>query len=157
MPPRPFKRTVTPAHKRMPDYKTGRPTLYRPEYCDMVIEHMGKGHSLTAFAGLIRVNVDTIYEWQARRPDFSEAVTIGRAARVNALEHRAFNVKNGGEAAIAIFALKNADPNEYAEVRKLTVEHNVTARQMTTEQLREIVARRHAPLIEHDSEEDEKT
>lgn len=143
-----FQRTRRPAH-RLPGYKTGRPSLYRPEYCDMVIEHMAKGHSLTGFAGVIQVNLDTVYEWQTKHPEFSEAVHIGRSARVNALERKLLSADKSAQAATSIFALKNACPDEYAEVRNLKVEHNVKLEQMTNEQLREIASRRKQLTIEH--------
>lgn len=115
----------------------------------MVIEHMAKGHSLTGFAGVIQVNTDTIYEWQTKHPDFSEAVHIGKAARVNALERKLLSADKSAQAATSIFALKNACPDEYAEVRNLKVEHNVKLEHMTNEQLREIASRRKQLTIEH--------
>lgn len=51
----------------------GRPTLYKPEYCQMLIDHMANGDSLTDFAALIDVHIDTIYEWAKVYSDFSEA------------------------------------------------------------------------------------
>ena len=58
----PFKQTTVPAHLKHPG---GRPSEYRPEYCEMVQEHMAKGKSLTAFAGSIKVSAFTVYEWIA--------------------------------------------------------------------------------------------
>ena len=63
-----------------PTPKMGRPSLYDPKFCDMVVEDMGQGYSLTAFAGLIGVNRSTITEWMNAHPDFSAAVTRGKAA-----------------------------------------------------------------------------
>lgn len=51
----------------------GRPEKYRPEYCDMVIEHMEKGFSFESFAGVVDTCVDTLYEWGKRYPEFFEA------------------------------------------------------------------------------------
>ena len=60
--------------------KLGRPTLYRPEYCQMLIDHMSKGHSLESFGAMIRggVDKDTIYEWIKKHPDFSVAFREAR-------------------------------------------------------------------------------
>lgn len=55
----------------------GRPTLYKPEYCEKLIEHMAEGLSYEAFAGAVRVSVDTLYQWEKDQPDFSEAKKIG--------------------------------------------------------------------------------
>lgn len=51
----------------------GRPTLYKPEYCQMLIDHCSEGLSFEAFAGLIGVAGSTLYEWAKANPDFSEA------------------------------------------------------------------------------------
>jgi hypothetical protein len=142
-----YRQTKSASH-RVPGYVTGRPTLYREAYCEQVIKEMGKGHSLTGFAGIIKVSVDTIYEWSSRHPAFSEAVHIGKAARVHALEKKLLHAKVGAQAATSIFGLKNACPEEYAEVRNLRVEHNVRVEQLTNAQLREIAARR-TRVIEH--------
>lgn len=51
----------------------GRPTKYKEEYCQMLIDHMAKGFSFESFAGLISVNRDTIYHWETLFPAFSDA------------------------------------------------------------------------------------
>src|SRR5579863_9416721 len=64
----------------------GRPTRYRPDFCESVIAYMGQGFSLAAFAGSIGLAVDTVYGWTQTVPEFREAAAIARAARVNKLE-----------------------------------------------------------------------
>lgn len=73
----PFKQMALPAHLKHPG---GRPSEYRPEYCQAVIDCMAQGFSLTAFAGSIRVAKDTVYEWIKTHPQFSDAVSRARAA-----------------------------------------------------------------------------
>lgn len=51
----------------------GRPTKYKPEYCEQVVEHMAKGFSFESFAAIVEVNIDTLYEWANVHPAFSEA------------------------------------------------------------------------------------
>lgn len=89
--------------------RTGRPTKYDPKYCDLVVEHMRGGASLTSFAGSIGVARSTINEWIDQNFEFSEAVKEGKAvcaawweelARTNAKEGR-------GNATLVIFGLKN--------------------------------------------------
>ncbi|NQX99779.1 MAG: hypothetical protein HRT70_01350 [Flavobacteriaceae bacterium] len=60
----------------------GRPTSYREEYAEMLIQHMSQGMTYTSFAGHpeVRVNVDTLYNWEKLHPAFSEAKSIGKAA-----------------------------------------------------------------------------
>lgn len=64
-----------PKPKRNP----GKPTKYKPEYCEKLLEHMSEGLSIEAFAGLIRVHKDSIYEWVRVHPEFKEAKDIGES------------------------------------------------------------------------------
>jgi hypothetical protein len=57
----------------------GRPTTYKPEYCQMLIEHMKKGFSFKSFAADVDCHYDTLYAWKEAHPDFSEAKKIGEA------------------------------------------------------------------------------
>lgn len=57
----------------------GRPTKYRPEYCEMLIEHMSKGYSYQSFASVAKVNIDTLYEWEKMFEDFTDAKKRGYA------------------------------------------------------------------------------
>ena len=128
-------------------YVFGRPTKYRPEYCDQVVEHMAQGKSLTSFASRIGVSTDCLYDWIATNADFSYAVKCGHPARVNTLEDKLLNVHTGGEAASAIFALKNAAPAEYREVRYENIEHNVNINVLSDEQLAAIAMGRPAESV----------
>jgi hypothetical protein len=136
------------AHERLPGYWTGRPSLYRPEYCKAVQEHMGKGRSLTAFAGEIKVSIDAVQDWIATHPEFSLAVKQAQTQRVNALEERLLSANNGGTAATSIFALKNACPAEWREVRYENIEHSVNLDGITDEQLAAIALGRQTPMID---------
>ena len=136
------------AHERLPGYWTGRPSLYRPEYCKAVQEHMGKGRSLTAFAGEIKVSIDAVQDWIATHPEFSLAVKQAQTQRVNALEERLLSANNGGTAATSIFALKNACPAEWREVRYENIEHSVNLDGISDEQLAAIALGRQTPMID---------
>ena len=126
----------------------GRPSSYRPEYCDLVKERMGEGLSLTAFAGSIGQSADAIYDWMATHTAFSDAVTQAKAARLTFLERKMLAVKNGSEAATSIFALKNAGPQEWKEVRYENVEHTVNLDGISDEQLAAIALGRQTPMID---------
>ena len=144
----PFKRVRPMAHERLPGYRTGRPSDYRPEYCARAIEFMGKGYSLTALAGELGQSKDTLYEWIATHQAFSDAITKARASRVAALETRLLSANNGGVAATSIFALKNADPDEWREVRYANIEHSVNLDGISDEQLAAIALGRQTPMID---------
>lgn len=55
----------------------GRPTLYKPEYCELLIEHMGSGLSFEAFAGVVGVCKKTLYDWEKANPEFLHAKSEG--------------------------------------------------------------------------------
>jgi len=59
--------------------KIGRPSLYKPEYCQELMSYMSQGKPYGAFAGTIGVHIDTLYEWEKVHPEFSEAKKIGRS------------------------------------------------------------------------------
>ena len=133
----PFPQVRPMAHEK---HAGGRPSEYRPEYCDMVIEFMAQGYSLTAFAGSIRKSKDQIYRWIVAHSEFSNAVTRARSARVAALEAKLLRSRKGAETSAAIFALRNADPTEWRDVRNVQHDHTVRAEMLSDKQLYAIAA-----------------
>lgn len=57
----------------------GRPTAYDPEFCDLVIQYGADGKSLMWMAAAFAVHRDTMYEWMAAHPEFSDAMKRARA------------------------------------------------------------------------------
>ena len=53
--------------------KAGRPTLYKPEYCERLIKCMSEGYSYTAFAAEIGVHRSILYDWEKLYPEWKEA------------------------------------------------------------------------------------
>ncbi len=118
----PFAQKRVLAHER-PENKIGRPSEYKPEYCQAVIDYMGQGYSLSAFAGSIKVSRNAVYEWMSEHSDFGDAVSRGRATRVTALERKLLAARYGAQASTSIFALRNADPSEWRDVRQVQHDH----------------------------------
>lgn len=57
----------------------GRPTSYRPEYCERVIEMGEQGYSVVEMAAELGVNRSSLEaEWPEKHPSFSEAFTQAR-------------------------------------------------------------------------------
>ena len=48
----------------------GRPTKYKPEYCEEIVEYMRDGKSLAEFAAYIDVDHDTINNWAKKYSEF---------------------------------------------------------------------------------------
>lgn len=59
----------------------GRPSLYKPEYCDLLIKHMESGLSFDTFAAVVGTCKDTCYEWVKVHSEFSDAKKRGTALR----------------------------------------------------------------------------
>ena len=57
--------------------KVGRPTKYRPEMCQKIIDAMEKGLSKEAAATEIGICEASFYLWQKENKEFSEAVKEG--------------------------------------------------------------------------------
>jgi len=55
----------------------GRPTKYKPEFCDAVIDCMRKGASKHEIALELDIHYDTIYEWEKEHKEFSDALKKG--------------------------------------------------------------------------------
>lgn len=93
----------------------GRPTNYREEYCETVIEHMSRGLSKAAVAGKLLVSYDSILDWEKAHPEFRHAVKIGQMARTAFLEEGLLSEEVGPRVTARIFALKNACPAEWRD------------------------------------------
>ena len=70
-PKRVIKKPDAPPVKANP---LGRPTLYRPEYCERVMELAAAGDGPAAYAVEFGIDRTTLYDWAAAHPDFSTAL-----------------------------------------------------------------------------------
>jgi transposase len=52
----------------------GRPTLYKPEYCEEVVALGKLGKSIEQICANLNTPVRTLYEWRDRFPEFSQAL-----------------------------------------------------------------------------------
>jgi hypothetical protein len=138
----PFAQKRIPAHllPAVTPNGRGRPSEYDPAYCDMVIEAMGRGLSLTAFAGMIRKSRECVYGWIAAHSDFADAVSRAKAARTLWWEQKLMRSRKGAETTATIFALRNAQPDEWRDVRSVEHSHLHAIGQLTDAQLHAIAA-----------------
>lgn len=135
----PFAQKRMLAHLK-PEYRAGRPDEYKPEYCQLVIEAMSNGVSLTGFAGMIGQSRDAVYDWMGRHSEFSLAVSRARAARVLWWEQKLQRSRKGAETTASIFALRNADPTEWRDIRSVQHDHNVRIETLSDAQLYQIAS-----------------
>jgi hypothetical protein len=129
----------------------GRPSKYKPEYCEAVIAHMSDGASLTSFAAEIDVARSTINEWMEEHPQFSESVKRGKA-KCAAWWERKGREGASGEAQVnptlVIFGLKNMAGEDWRE--KQEIDHKSSDSSMSPTRI-EIVAARHDNGTDHHS------
>lgn len=118
------------ANKKNP---VGRPTAYKPEYCQMLIEHMKQGFTFDSFAGRLMVAISTLYVWEAAYPEFLEAKKVGRGCQQLTDEETLQKITQGkiknGNITGLIFKMKNC--HRWTD----RIEQEITARDKTIEDL----------------------
>jgi hypothetical protein len=77
------------------DAPRGRPTLYKREYCQKVVEMMGQGLSIAAFCSEIGVGRDAVYNWQGQYPEFDLACKAAKEASQRWWEKLAMLIASG--------------------------------------------------------------
>ena len=97
--------------------KIGRPSTYDPSYCDVVRDMMATGLSKTAVAGHLRVSRQRLIDWGDANPDFRDAIKEGEAMRTLRLEQDLLMANTGPQVTSRIFALKNAAPDEWRDIK----------------------------------------
>jgi hypothetical protein len=109
----------------------GRPSKYDSRYCEMLVEHMSGGASITSFAAEIDVSRSTITEWADNHPEFSVAVTRGKAKCAAWWERVARNnaLTGNGNATLTIFGLSNMASCDWKQ--KQEIDHKSTDSSMT--------------------------
>lgn len=102
----------------------GRPSKYKPEYCEMLITHLSKGFSYESYAAVVKVDFDTLYEWEKVHPEFSEAKKKAIPASMNAIDKILLNIAltGKGNSTAAIFLAKNRHPKFYRDRHEISVE-----------------------------------
>ena len=99
----------------------GRPSKYDPKYCEMIVEHMADGASMTSFAAEIDVARTTLNEWGYNHPEFSEAIKRAKAKCAAWWERLAREGAMGGDVnpTLIIFGLKNMSPEEWKDKQEI--------------------------------------
>ncbi len=104
----------------------GRPSKYDPIYCEQLVAHMATGASVGSFCAEIDIARSTINVWAAEHPEFSEALSRGKAKAQAWWETNARAlVTEGGSSAqstMIIFGLKNMSGTDWRD--KQEVEHS---------------------------------
>ena len=62
--------------KKPEGYVLGRPTKYKKQFCQMLIDHMSQGFSYETFSTVVKANRSNIYEWEKKHKEFRDAKKI---------------------------------------------------------------------------------
>lgn len=99
----------------------GRPTKYKPEYCERVIEMATEGASMAEYAAEFGIDRTTLFDWRDQHEEFSTALArakvleqawFEREARMN-MRNKEFNSNLWYRSALSRFR------DDYAE-KKIT-------------------------------------
>ena len=87
----------------------GRPTLYRREMCNRLVDAMAKGLTAEAAAAKIGISARSLFYWQQRHSEFLQAIQEGRQRSQLWWEERAIAMAKGGagNAQIIMLGLRN--------------------------------------------------
>lgn len=108
-------------------------SMYKDEYCQMLIDHMSKGFSFESFGGIVNCSSRTLENWTQAHDEFLEAKQIGLQKGLVFLEDLLFKAikdKNMNYGPI-IFALKTRFYKMYGDKSKL----ELNVQQKSIEQL----------------------
>ena len=118
----------------------GRPTKYKPEYCEQIVAFMSDGASITSFAAEIDVCRATITEWVEVYPEFSAAVKRAKAKCAAWWERQGREGATGNKdinPTLVIFGLKNMGAEDWRD--KQEIDHRSGDKSMTPQRI-EIVS-----------------
>lgn len=126
-------------------YVFGRPTKYRKEFCQMLIDHMAEGFSFESFGALVDTHSRYLYEWAKKYEDFSEAKRLGNEkARVWWEKlHRKCAATGEGNATMIVWAQKNKWPKQYYEraPKNNALTHNINQQITMSGDFKQLVAK----------------
>jgi len=105
----------------------GRPSLYRRQYCDLIVDAMATGLSAEAAAAKIGISARSLFYWQRKPPEFFSGHPRRPAESAVVVEERALALANGEPGNTQILALKNRSRAAHGwNNEALQVEHSVT-------------------------------
>ena len=110
---------MTPRKAKKDLLKLGRHTGYKPEYCEMLINHRASGRSYETFAAIVGCSISTLYNWEVAHPDFMEAKEIALPLALAKWEDMGIagtaGKLKGFNATSYVYIMKNRFPKQYRE------------------------------------------
>lgn len=118
----------------------GRPTLYKPSYCDEVVNMMATGYSLTAAMASLGFTRSRAHEWADIHPEFRDAIALGHAKRSMKLEELGLAAASGPQVTFVMKALANCNVEDFRERKEVEHTHNVKPAELSDDDLASIAA-----------------
>lgn len=106
----------------------GRPTSYKPEYCDVVIELGKQGYSRAMMASHLDVAKSTITEWASVHKEFSNAIKEADSHAQAWYEQKAHEGLTGGQFNAQLFKIiaYNRFRDDYADRKEVSIDAHHT-------------------------------
>lgn len=99
----------------------GRPSRFRRDFCDEIVEFCREGRSISEYADHIDVSRATLNNWAAQHAEFLEALSRAKAGALAwwARQARRVAEKGGGPGTsqVVVFALRNFGAEDYRDRR----------------------------------------
>lgn len=97
----------------------GRPTDYRPEFCEQAATLFANGATDQEVADYFEVSVSTFYRWRAAHPEFREAIQLFKGTADERVERSLYHRAVGYEQeTVKIFMPAGAEAPVYAKYRE---------------------------------------
>lgn len=76
--------------------KCGRPSQYKPSYCDILFIHCANGKKISSFAKVLNISRSTLYSWIDKHTEFKIALKAGEVAYLTSVfkKNNPFNLKS---------------------------------------------------------------
>lgn len=113
--------------------KMGRPTIYKEEYCEKVIELLKEGASIEEIGLELDCGYTTVYEWMDRHENFAQAIKRGRESSKGwwLKQGRVALRENGFNSTLWYMNMKNRFG--WADKQESLNQHNVNVSESTQE------------------------
>ena len=118
--------TATQATETVESNPVGRPTAYKPEYCDVVIELGKQGYSNAEMAAHFGVAKQTFSQWKGVYPEFADAVTRADALAQSWWEGKAREGLGSNQFNANLFKIiaYNRFRDDYADRKEVKIDAN---------------------------------
>lgn len=100
---------------------TGERHVYDPLMPERLLRFAMTGKSRSAFAGLMLVSRQTLYNWREMHPEFREAWEIFEYVRQNVLEEQLLAAQKSGPVVARLRALSRVDGRTWGDKKEVVI------------------------------------